>query len=131
MVPLVEVSSLLAVRGGVRLRLRGRVVWEGLVSGFREVGLRVDARAVRRWLRFLGVKAGRRLKRVVVYSRSGEVHVDVASRMRPDEVELLGLAPHARDLVYAFACLTLACLAAGVDPRFLAVLVSLMEVVVV
>jgi len=114
--------------GGLRLSLPWRVVFEGNLGGFREVGLRLPAGAVRRWLSVAGVRVPRRVKRMVVYAKGGEVHVDVASRLTRDEAELLGLAPHWRELVFFFVSVAAACLAAGVDRRLLSALLSLLGV---
>jgi len=113
------------------LRLPWWVVLDGNGSGFRELGVRFPARRFLRWLKRWGVleRGCKRLKRVVVYVKGKEVHVDVATSLTRDEVVLLGASAHWRELVAVFAAVAAACLAAGVDKRFLHSLLAALRVV--
>jgi len=124
-VPLFVVSGLVAARG-FRLPVAWWVVADG-GPGFREVGFRFSYRRLRSFLRGLGVEMPRRVKRVVVYAKGKEVHVDAATRMRVDEVLTVGPYGAWKQFLLAFAGAALALLAAGVDRRFLMLLLSLLD----
>jgi DNA-binding transcriptional ArsR family regulator len=124
---LVNVSGLLSrLAGGGGLRVPWWVVADG-GSGFREVGFRVPYRRLRRLLRLLGVELPRRVKRVTVYAKGKEVHVDAATKMPLDEIVAVGPYGARQQYLVAFAGSALALLAAGFDRRFLQLLVALLE----
>lgn len=120
--------GLLRVGGLGQLR---RVPWwvvaDGARGGFREVGFRASYRRLRRLLGLLGVELPKRVKRVVVYAKGKELHVDAATRAPLDEVEVAGVYAARLQYLLAFAGSALALLAAGVDERFLQLLVALLE----
>jgi len=112
------------------LALRWWVELDGKVPGFRELGFRLPARRLLRWLKGLGLleRRRRRVKRILVYLKGKEVHVDVATSLAPDEIQLLGPSAHWRDYVFAFTAVSAACLAAGVDKRLLHSLLAALRV---
>jgi hypothetical protein len=124
-VPVVELG--LVRVGGLRL---GRVPWWVVADGgggFREVGFRAPWRRVRRLLRLLGAEVPRRVKRVVVYAKGKELHVDAATRVPLDEIEAAGPYAARAQYLVAFAGSALALLAAGFDRRFLQLVVALLD----
>ena len=130
---LVNASGLLgkldAAAGGGGGRV-GRVPWWVVVDGgrgFREVGFRVSYRRLRRLFRLLGVELPKRVKRVTVYAKGKEVHVDAATLMPLDEIAVVG--PYGARVQYllAFAGSALALLAAGFDKRFLQLVVAMLN----
>ena len=131
-VPVRELPSLSFVKLPQQLLVPVWWVLDGSPAGFRELGVRLPARRVLRFLKSLGLleKGRKRVKRIVVYAKGKEVHVDVATCLSRDEVELLGPSAHWRDFVFAFLAIVLACLAAGVDKRVLASLLAAAEAVV-
>ena len=123
-VPVVEVGL---VRAGLRL---GRVPWWVVAdggSGFREVGFRAPYRRLRRLLRLLGAEVPKRVKRVVVYAKGKELHVDAATKVPLDEIVAVGPYAARHQYLVAFAGSALALLAAGFDRRFLQLVVALLE----
>jgi hypothetical protein len=123
-VPVVELG--LVRVGGLRL---GRVPWWVVAdggNGFREVGFRASYRRLRRLLGLLGVRMPRRVKRVVVYARGKEVHVDAATRVPLDEIAVAGTYAARHQYLLAFAGSALALMAAGFDRRFLQLVVALL-----
>jgi hypothetical protein len=124
----VPVAELGLVRvGGVRL---GRIPWWVVADGgggFREVGFRASWRGLRRLLRLLGVEMPRRVKRVTVYAKGKEVHVDAATKVPLDEIEAAGTYAARHQYLLAFAGSALALLAAGFDRRFLQLVVALLS----
>jgi len=104
------------------LALRWWVELDGAPNGFHELGLRLPARRFLRWLRSIGAlePRRRRVKRIVIYVKGKEVHVDVATSLTRDEVELLGPTAVWRELLFAHAAVSAACEAAGIDSRLLA-----------
>ena len=112
------------------LALRWWVELDGKVPGFRELGFRLPARRLLRWLKGLALleRRRRRVKRILVYLKGKEVHVDVATSLAPDEIQLLGPSAHWRDYVFAFTAVSAACLAAGVDKRLLHSLLAALRV---
>jgi hypothetical protein len=125
---LVNASDLLSrlAAGGGRLRVPWWVVADG-GSGFREVGFRASYRRLRRLLRLLGVEMPKRVKRVVVYAKGKEVHVDAATKVPLDEIVAVGPYAARQQYLLAFAGSALALLAAGFDRRFLQLVVALLE----
>jgi DNA-binding HxlR family transcriptional regulator len=124
----VPVAELGLVRvGGLRL---GRVPWWVVADGgggFREVGFRAPYRRLRRLFRLLGVELPKRVKRVVVYAKGKEVHVDAATSMPLDEIVAVGPYGARAQYLLAFAGSALALLAAGIDKRFLQLVVALLD----
>ena len=96
-------------------------------NGFREVGFRASWRRLRRLLRLLGVEMPKRVKRVTVYAKGKEVHVDAATLMPLDEIVTVGPYGARQQYLLAFAGSALALLAAGFDKRFLQLLVTLLN----
>jgi hypothetical protein len=96
-------------------------------SGFREVGFRVSYRRLRRLFKLLGVELPKRVKRVTIYAKGKEVHVDAATRMPLDEIVTVGPYGARQQYLLAFAGSALALLAAGFDKRFLQLLVSMLN----
>jgi len=78
-------------------------------------------------LRLLGVELPRRVKRVVVYAKGKVGHVDAATRMPGEEILAVGPYGARSQYLLAFVGSCLALLAGGVDRRFLAFLVSVLE----
>ena len=112
------------------LALRWWVELDGKVPGFRELGFRLPARRLLRWLKGLGLleRRRKRVKRVVVYAKGKTVHVDVATSLAPDEALLLGPSAHWREYVFAYVSVAAAALAAGVDKRLLHSLLAALRV---
>ena len=125
---LVNASGLLSLlaAGGGRLRVPWWAVADG-GGGFREVGFRAPWRRLRRLLRLLGAEVPRRVKRVVVYAKGKELHVDAATRVPLDEIAVAGPYAARHQYLVAFAGSALALLAAGFDRRFLQLVVALLE----
>ena len=119
--------------GLVRVRaggFPGRVPWWVVADGgggFREVGFRASWRRLRRLLRLVGAEVPRRVKRVVVYAKGKELHVDAATRVPLDEIEAAGPYAARAQYLVAFAGSALALLAAGFDRRFLQLVVALLS----
>jgi len=125
-VPVVELG-LVDVRGlGRAARVPWWVVADG-GSGFREVGFRVSYRRLRRLFRLLGVELPKRVKRVVVYAKGKEVHVDAATKVPLDEVVSVGVYAAWRQYLLAFAGSALALMSAGFDRRFLQLVVAVLS----
>ena len=126
---LVNASGLLSrlAAGGGRV---GRVPWWVVADGgrgFREVGFRVPYRRLRRLFRLLGVELPKRVKRVTIYAKGKEVHVDAATKMPLDEIATVGSYGARHQYLLAFAGAALALLAAGFDKRFLQLVVAMLE----
>ena len=108
----------------------GRVPWWVVAdggNGFREVGFRASWRRLRRLFRLLGVEMPRRVKRVTVYARGKEVHVDAATRVPLDEIVTAGAYAARHQYLLAFAGSALALMSAGFDRRFLQLVVALLS----
>jgi DNA-binding MarR family transcriptional regulator len=121
--------SQLAAGGGGGGRV-GRVPWWVVADGgrgFREVGFRASYRRLRRLFRLLGVELPKRVKRVTVYAKGKEVHVDAATLMPLDEIVTVGSYGARKQYLLAFAGAALALLAAGFDKRFLQLVVAMLE----
>jgi DNA-binding MarR family transcriptional regulator len=121
------VSQLAGGGGGGRV---GRVPWWVVADGgrgFREVGFRASYRRLRRLFRLLGVELPKRVKRVTVYAKGKEVHVDAATLMPLDEIVTVGPYGARKQYLLAFAGAALALLAAGFDKRFLQLVVAMLE----
>ena len=124
-VPVVELG--LVRVGGLRL---GRIPWWVVADGgggFREVGFRASWRRLRRLFRLLGVEMPKRVKRVVVYAKGKEVHVDAATKVPLEEVAAAGAYAARHQYLLAFAGSALALMSAGVDRRFLQLVVALLS----
>ena len=96
-------------------------------SGFREVGFRLPYRRLRRLFKLLGIELPKRVKRVVIYAKGKEVHVDAATKMPLDEIVAVGPYGARQQYLLAFTGAALALLAAGFDKRFLQLLVSMLN----